>query len=78
MNTKAYYEELFASYPDMVDTQTFRTMLGGIGDRFARHLIRQQRVISVFVKPNYWISKQSIIEFLLSEDYQNCRLSVRV
>lgn len=78
MKSKAYYEEIFSPYPDMVDTESFRVMLGGIGDCFARQLIRQKKVTAVFVKPHYWISKKSIIDFLRSEEYQRYRLKVRV
>ena len=39
-----YYEKRFSIYPDLVDLLTFRKMLGGIGDTFARRLIRENRV----------------------------------
>ena len=73
-----YYEKHFASYPDLVDILTFREMLGGIGDTFARRLIRENRVKYIFVKPRDWISKKSIIHYLLSADYASRRLKVRV
>ena len=72
------YENKFREYPDMVDLLTFRQMLGGISDSFARLLIHENRVQHIFVKPHYWISKRSIIDYLLSEDYANRRLKVRV
>lgn len=74
----AYYEKCFSIYPDLVDLLTFRKMLGGIGDTFARQLIRENQVKHIFVKPHYWISKKSIIHYLLSADYASRRLKVRV
>nr|WP_276856863.1 DNA-binding protein [Intestinimonas timonensis] len=79
MNCKRkYYEKRFSKYPDVVDLFTFRKMLGGIGDTFARRLVRENRVKHTFVKPHYWIYKQSIIDYVLSEDYASRRLRVRV
>ena len=78
LRIRKYYENKFREYPDMVDLLTFRQMLGGISDSFARLLIHENRVQHVFVKPHYWISKRSIIDYLLSEDYATRRLKVRV
>lgn len=75
-NMKRYYEKKFADYPDLVDLLTFRKMMGGIGDSFARRLIHENRVKYTFVKPNYWISKKSILDYILSNDYANRRLKV--
>ena len=72
------YENKFREYPDMVDLLTFRQMMGGISDSFARLLIHENRVQHIFVKPHYWISKRSIIDYLLSDDYATRRLKVRV
>lgn len=77
MNTRKYYEKKFASYPDVVDLPTLRKMLGGIGDSFARRLVRENKVQSFFIKPSYWIFKASIIDYVLSADYAARRLKVR-
>ena len=76
--TKKYYEKRFADYPDLVDIITFRQMLGGIGDTFARRLVKENHVKHIFIKPHYWVSKSSIIHYLMSADYANRRLKVRV
>ena len=73
-----YYRKLFRQYPDLVTVIQFREMLGGIGDTFARRLIRQNKVKYIFIKPFYYISKNSIIEYVLSEDYAQRNLKVRV
>ena len=75
---RKYYENKFRKNPDVVDLLTFRQMMGGISDSFARLLIHEDRIKHIFVKPHYWISKKSIIDYLLSEDYINRRLKVRV
>lgn len=62
-------ERMYADYPDMVDLCAFREMVGGIGDSFARRLIHEKRVKAIFIKPNYWISKKSIIAYVMSDDY---------
>ncbi len=75
---KAYYRELFGHYPDLVTLIQFQEMLGGIGDCFARKLVHENYVQSIFLKPNYYISKDSIISYVLSEDYTKRKLKVRV
>lgn len=76
--SKNYYKKLFAKYPDLVTVVQFREMLGGIGDCFARKLIREKRVASFYIKPFYYVSKSSIIDYVLSEDYAERNLKVRV
>lgn len=77
-NIRKYYENKFREYPDVVDLLTFRQMMGGISDSFARLLIHEDKVQHTFIKPHYWIFKKSIIDYVLSEDYVNRRLKVRV
>lgn len=76
-NIRNYYERKFKDYPDAMDMASFRQMMGGISDSFARRLIHEDRVKHTFVKPHYWIFKKSVIDYLLSEDYANRRLKVR-
>ena len=54
-NHKKYYADRFACYPDVVDVISFREMMGGIGDTYARRLIHEGRVKHIFIKPHYWI-----------------------
>ena len=75
---KTYYRKLFKNYPDLVTVLQFREMLGGIGDTFARRLIREGKVKHFFIKPYYYIPKSSVIEYLLSDDYAERRLKARV
>ena len=76
--SRGYYEKRFSCYADVVDLLTFRKMLGGIGDTFARRLVHEGKVKATFIKPHYWIFKESIIDYILSADYASRRLRVRV
>ena len=67
------YRRQFKQYPDLVSVSMFREMLGGIGDSF-----REQKVKAIFIKPHYWIPKESVIDYVLSEDYASRKLRVRV
>lgn len=75
---KNYYRKLFRSYPDIVTTTQFREMLGGVGDTFARKLIHEKKVKSIFIKPHYYIPKSSVIEYVLSADYAGRNLRIHV
>lgn len=77
VSLKKYYTRKFSEFPDIVDLKTFRKMMGGIGDSFARTLIHENRVNAIFVKPHYWISKESIIGYIVGDDYARRRLKVR-
>ena len=77
-NLRNKYNRQFKQYPYLVSVLMFREMLGGIGDSFARRLIHEQKVKAIFVKPHYWIPKESVIDYVLSEDYANRKLKVRV
>lgn len=75
---RLYYERRWADYPDVVDLNQFREMLCGIGDSFARRLMHENRVRHFFIKPNFWIPKTWLIDFVMSDDYAECRLSKKV
>lgn len=76
---KTYYRKLFRSYPDLVTVVQFREMLGGIGDSFARKLIQENRVKHIYIKPSYFVSKASVIEYVMSKDQfrQVCHIGTR-
>ena len=50
MKTRAHYEKLFASYPDVVTLPEFQTMLGGIGDSTARKIMRANKVKHFYIR----------------------------
>ncbi len=75
---KSYYQTLFQEYPDVVTQEQLRMMLNGVSISFTSKLIHEKRVKSFFIKPAYYIFKDSVIEYVQSEDYQNRKLKARV
>ena len=75
---RAYYQELFQEYPDLVTQEQLRQMLNGISASFSSKLIHENRVQSFFVKPAYFIVKDSVIDYVLSSDYHRRNLKARV
>lgn len=69
MKTRAHYEKLFASYPDVVTLPEFQTILGGIGDRTARKIMRANKVKHFYIRCTYLIPKESVIDYVMSCDY---------
>jgi hypothetical protein len=78
IKNKKYYEELFKNYPDVVNIKIFREMLGGISEAAARRLMRENRVKHYFVSLTYMIPKVWIIEYVLSEDYEEYKEKLKV
>lgn len=68
MNRKQL-EKRFSIYPDVVTLQEFRQMLGGIGDKTARKLVRENRVKHYYIRNTYLIPKTHVIDYLLSTHY---------
>lgn len=75
--TRKELEKLFSSYPDVVDLQQFRQMLGGIGDGTARKLMQEQLVQHYVIRCTYYIPKQSVIEYVMSKHYKNYSKSLK-
>ena len=75
---KSYYQTLFQEYPDVVTQEQLRMMLNGVSISFTSKLIHEKRVKSFFIKPAYYIFKDSVIKYVQSEDYQNRKLKARV
>ena len=78
IKNKKYYEELFKNYPDVVNIKIFREMLGGISEAAARRLMRENRVKHYFVSLTYMIPKVWIVEYVLSEDYEEYKEKLKV
>lgn len=80
MRNRKYYEQRFAGYPDVVTTQQFCEMLGGIAESTARKLFRENRVKHYFIRGAFLIPKTCVIDYILSDHYFKYSeiLSVRV
>lgn len=49
MKSRAHYEKLFSSFPDVVTLPEFQSMLGGIGDSTARKIMRANKVKHFYI-----------------------------
>lgn len=67
--------EMFKEYPDVVEVEDLRKMLGGISKRLAYRLLADQEIRNVRVGRAYKIPKVCIIEYLLGEDICNIQVS---
>ena len=66
---REYYNKLFESYPDVVNTRQFRAMLGGINEKTALALLRQNQIKHFRIRNAYMIPKVWVIDYVLSEQY---------
>ena len=66
-------QPMFENYPDVVEVEDLRKMLGGISKRLAYKLLAEQEIRSVRVGRAYKIPKICVIEYLLGEEM--CHIS---
>lgn len=59
--------KVFDDYPDVVEVEDLRVMLGGISKKLAYRLLANQEIQNVKIGRRYKIPKVSIIEFLLGK-----------
>ena len=65
---------MFAKYPDVVEVNQLREMLGGISRKLAYRLLADNEIRSVRVGRTYKIPKACVIEYLLSEEM--CHINI--
>ena len=66
-------QSMFENYPDVVEVEDLRKMLGGISKRLAYKLLAEQEIRSVRVGRAYKIPKICVIEYMLGEEM--CHIS---
>jgi hypothetical protein len=69
VKNRAYYEKIFASYPDVVTLVEFRKMLGGIGDQSARKIINEGHLRPIRKGNAFLFPKQYVIDYILGPHY---------
>lgn len=69
MRDRKHYELQFSSYPDVVTTNDLRVMLGGICEKTAYGLLRNNKIQHFCIRGAYRIPKVSIIDFMMSDEY---------
>lgn len=77
MKSRKFYENYFASYPDLVSLDQFRKMLGGMGVVQARKLMQQNYVKHFYIHGVYHIPKVYVIDYVLSTHYAKYRLKLK-
>ena len=66
-------QSMFENYPDVVEVEDLRKMLGGISKRLAYKMLAEEEIRSVRVGRAYKIPKICVIEYLLGEEM--CHIS---
>ena len=68
-------QSMFENYPDVVEVDDLRKMLGGISKKLAYRLLSDQEIRSVRVGRTYKIPKICVIEYLMGEEKCHINLS---
>ena len=66
-NIKENYDLMFTSYPDLVNIQELKEMLG-IGITLAYRLVRNQTIQALKVGRQYKIPKRNVIAYLTNQN----------
>jgi len=62
---KIDYNSMFIAYPDVVNVDQLREMLGGIGVTLAYRLLKEKVIYSIKIGREYKIPKKCIITYLI-------------
>ncbi|MBP3684984.1 MAG: helix-turn-helix domain-containing protein [Oscillospiraceae bacterium] len=66
---------MFDKYPEVVEVDDLRKMLGGISRKLAYKLLADKEIQAVKVGRTYKIPKVCIIEYLMGEEMCHIKLS---
>lgn len=66
---------MFDKYPEVVEVDDLRKMLGGISQKLAYKLLADKEIQAVKVGRTYKIPKICIIEYLMGEEMCHIKLS---
>lgn len=66
---------MFDKYPEVVEVDDLRKMLGGISRKLAYRLLTDKEIQAVKVGRTYKIPKICIIEYLMGEEMCHIKLS---
>lgn len=66
--------QMFEKYPDVVEVDDLRMMLGGISRKLAYRLLSDQEIRAVKVGSTYKIPKVCVVEYLMGEEM--CHISI--
>lgn len=66
--------KMFKKYPDVVEVEQLREMLGGISRKLAYKLLAEKEIHSVRIGRTYKIPKACVIDYLLDEEMCHIKL----
>lgn len=66
--------KMFEKYPDVVEVEQLREMLGGISRKLAYKLLAEKEIHSVRIGRTYKIPKACVIDYLLDEEMCHIKL----
>jgi len=76
---RGHYEKPFAKYPDVLDTEEVRAMLGGIAIATVWKLIRRGHLKHIdYLEQCYLIPKDWLIDYILGDHYASYKNILRV
>ena len=70
--TRDKYEKKFSEYRDVLTLSDFMKMFG-IGDSYARKLMRENHVRHFYISHKYYIPKVWAIDYIFSDHYQSTK-----
>lgn len=68
MDIKEQYSKMFSNYPDIIDIEQMRNMLGGISRTLAYRLIKENEVKAMKIGRQYKIPKANIISYIINQN----------
>ena len=67
MDVKEQYSIMFTNYPDIINIEQMRKMLGGISNTLAYRMLREKKIKSKKVGREYKIPKVNVIKYMMAE-----------
>jgi len=68
MNIKEQYSVMFTNYPDIINIEQMRNMLGGISLTLAYRLIKDNQIKVIKIGRQYKIPKANIISYIINHN----------
>lgn len=68
MNMKEQYSVMFTNYPDIINIEQMRDMLGGISLTIAYRLIKENQIKTMKIGRQYKIPKANIISYIINNN----------
>lgn len=70
MDVKEQYSIMFTNYPDIINIEQMRNMLGGISLTLAYRLIKEKKIKAIKIGRQYKIPKANIISYIINQNWK--------